>query len=280
MLAKPSVQKCSEPPSIKCKGQRRRQKTYRARAKTKDSELTSVVQRLRKRNELLEMFRDLLLQRTLLSPTHLSTLRLTQSQLYCDAFRYGAPLLQDDPSAHARHHEFLGLNIANNLTVVCTIPIHNIPAKIQSNDGPSFVNQYYEGFTMLHGRLQQICQGVFMDGTNAVLLHIDITLPITYQYIQAMYPHMLTDGAFMQQVIGKSLAAHNMECLSFDECGKISHVSVTHDLFASWYSLLQDHNLVQQVMGLASNAAILFDEEVVDSPGLDDPSMGLEAALV
>ena len=120
---------------------RKKQQRYRDRQKVSSATIVQKVIQLRQRIELWGEYRDLMLQKNLLTPTHRHTGRYLVTRLFSDTFIDKHPKA-DDSIALNQMHGFLRFNFYENATM-------------QSGEmilkGPESISTQWQCYTVLFG---------------------------------------------------------------------------------------------------------------------------------
>ena len=86
---------------------------------------------------------------------------------------------------------------------------------------------------------------------------------VTHHMIEALYPHMLHEAAFIEKVMGKRLDFEMRYYLTFDEGFRCVNLRFEYDSFSLWMNLLHDVEMVSRVLFQCrlSGAIMLIDKD-------------------
>ena len=218
---------------------RLKQKRYRDRKKSYVTGLTRATDILSTKTNRLSLYLALLTKTTLLGPNESFQLRSVMIDLYCDYFEFGAN--SADPREMAKQQSFLKFYFMPSC-----VWDHMLYYGI--TDQLVFYQWLLYSGLYDHLHFQKTRVQHMTDHATFRLVFL-LSISVTHRSIVALYPHMLSDGEFMQRVIGKELKIQCTRVLRFNTSrNRIEYGVFEHSIAAAWCHLLGDAKLVAKLM--------------------------------
>lgn len=228
--------------------QKQRQKRHRERQRQKEQDCEERVKELKSQTERLMLYRMFLSRKQqMFASPRLIQLRGLTVEIFGDYFQYGV-----DPQKaehYAKQVAFLQYHFSSQSLLYC--PSDGAAGKRGQNAILEILQQGRR-FTSLHDEFKATPHSVKQHDAEGTVFSMvqDIVLTITQRAIQALYPHMLYNQAFMRKVIPKQLKFQVISTIPFAEnMNTVETIHIEHQLPRAWCQLLQDPKLAFSVTG-------------------------------
>lgn len=220
---------------------RKNQERYRIRKRLEEQETMNRIQELRERLKQITRYNTILIRREYLNPSAMDEMRRMVVELFSDYFKNGV----DSTTAAAaplfmKQQTFLKSHFSENL----------VYQSVEYLRGYRTLVQQLELFTMLHSDLRMKKTSIEspLDG-DVFRLGFKLDTKISHHTITILYPQMLDDFAFFQQVIGAPIAFNGTMTFYFGpDNAQVERITCELDLATGWCALVKNIDVTRRVL--------------------------------
>lgn len=233
------------------------QRRYRKRLKIQEDIVKNEMVIVSENLSWWKQYNDLILQGSLLRPLNARLLQVTLVHTYADLFANGR-VQYSSSSTRARQLQYLKINVHPK----CILQSGTVVPS-----GPDEVANQWERYTLLHPRLKltKLHVEVVHAEARVIKLYCTIVLPLQVRTIAALYPHMMSSGHFLGNVVGKSLEYTRTTTFVFNALNQVVSYSNEHTLVNGWERILENMILTTYVVtnvNMTEHCILCTDEEI------------------
>lgn len=219
---------------------RENHRRFRMRQKKRQWKLIERLEALQEMTSRSAMYLEILAERTVHSSSRSRELRYLILDLLMDYFQFGAD--PSDAVEYEKQEAFLSFNCTSNFYIDTS----------NAHIGHKAFLQQWVMYSQFHQPFKARKQSLFSaDQGEIYTLEFVADLTITYQTIEKVYPHMLSNAFFLQKVVGKVIQLPVIFHVIYNSSSKITSIVADQRLAQAWYTLLRDPTLISQVLGQA-----------------------------
>lgn len=207
------------------------QRRYRARLKEKKALQDAIIQEWQDKVDCVKAYKNLLRHGTLLKQTRFTEFRGVIVQMFAQLFANGVNSTQSHK--YAAQASFLQFNLDRDCC-----------------HGVEVILAHFEKYTLIHREFQLKFQSIKCLEPTIFQLSLLAKMTLTRATIAALYPHMLFDRKFLDQIAaGRKLQYRiNIRFHFAPNTNKIVHIQFEHQLAQGWCTLLKNFHLTARVL--------------------------------
>ena len=198
-------------------------------------EFKKIIEGLRQKNVDVAMYLALIAQGTLMRPTRNVQLRGFVLDMYGDYFRYGVN--RKSQNWFRKQEMFLSFSCDSSFRLAGLTDV-----------GYKCLLQQLEMFTTIYD--QFMLKNFSVERLAADIFRFSITVShvITHRCIQTLFPHMLLEHEFMEQVVGKEMEYEGYVTVIFGSNNKMLEFQTEAQVIQGWFKILKDPVVLQRTL--------------------------------